>query len=187
MAPKYPEESLAQPTQIIVAVFFNGKQIAVEYTFDPSRKEENCVLVNWRCLFPVIGGIVPSEVSAAVSIPKLIETLKQHVSGNVCSDHQQACPCHLVEEDDEEAYENFVKPASDDCVFGHSHHYCTDHVISWLRHYLYPMILLEESAQLFQKEITIQYKVLLRGDSVHFLTDEQPIAEFLLRNAEDFV
>lgn len=187
MAPKALEVSLAQPTQSIVAVFFNGKQIVVEYAFDPSRKRDNCVLVNWRCLFPVIGGIVSSEESEMISISKLIDTIEKHFSTNVCSDHQQACPCHLVNDSDEEAYENFVKPAVDECVFGHFHHFCMDHVISWLYHYLYPLILLEESAHLFEEEMLMQYKALSRGDSVYFLTGERPISEFLLRNAQDFV
>ncbi len=187
MAPTALEVTLALPTQSIVAVFLNGKPIVVEYAFDPSRKRNDCVLVDWRCLFPVIGGIVASEESNMISVSKIIDRMKKHLSTNVCSNHQQACPCHLVNDSDEEAYENFVKPEVDECEFGHSHHFCTDHVISWLYHYLYPMILLKESADLFEEEMVIQYKALSRGDGVYFLTGERPMSEFLLRNAEDLV
>nr|BAF45599.1 c7-2.1 [Tranosema rostrale ichnovirus] len=84
--------------------------------------------------------------------------------------------------DDKEFNESFVKPSVDECGNGHFHHYCWEHVISWLSNFLEPAILLRESKQLFNDKIAEMYSS-FPCDIVHFQTGKRATPEFLLKSA----
>ncbi|AHY22015.1 repeat element 26 [Diadegma semiclausum ichnovirus] len=120
-------------THKIETTFINGKRIKIEYNFDPSRRNEEEILINVECLVPVFGGIYPAKSKKFTSVSELENFIKIHVHMNICSDYRHAsCPCHLVN-DDGRGCETFVKPSKDEqCRYGHSHHYCWNHVRDWL-------------------------------------------------------
>lgn len=171
------------PTSRFEATFFDGKSLEVEYIFDASRGKEDRVLVNVNCLLPVLGGIAFPGINKYASISKLNDLVVMHVHLNMCSGREHAsCSCHLIN-DYEGTYESFVKPEEVQCDRQHFHHYCWGHVAAWLQHYLYTIILYRESKELFEEEIAEQYLLLYREDRAYFQTGEEPMSEFLLRNA----
>ncbi|AHY22033.1 repeat element 33 [Diadegma semiclausum ichnovirus] len=113
--------------------FINGKQLEIEYNFDPSRVKEERVLVNVNCLLPVFGGIVMPAVEAFTSLRNLKDFVRMHVHVNMCSNCEYAsCPCHLRNVDRHDNYELFRHQLIDTCNYRHFHHYCSQHVSHWL-------------------------------------------------------
>lgn len=121
--------------------FINGKQLEIEYNFDRSRLVEERILLNVNNLLPVFGGSVSVAKDEFTNIPKLCEFVKMHVHLNVCSKYRHAsCPCHLRDIEivrDEASEESPV----DTCKYRHFHHFCSEHVSYWLRHFLYSSIM----------------------------------------------
>lgn len=113
--------------------FINGKQLKIEYNFDPSRVKEERVLVNVNCLLPVFGGIVMPAVEEFSSLRNLQDFVRMHVHVNMCSNCEYAsCPCHLRNVDRRDNYEPFRHGLTDMCNHRHFHHYCSQHVSHWL-------------------------------------------------------
>lgn len=167
------------------ATFLNGKPVEVEYNFDPERTEEERVLINMNCLRPVFGGKLPPTSYQFASVFELSEFVKENVQLDECSDHRYAaCPCHL-QRAGEEFYGVFVKPVVEaECENEHFHHYCWEHIISWLLSYLYTSILLRESEELFKQEIAEQY-ALFPEDIPYFQSGKRATPEFLLKSAHE--
>nr|BAF45598.1 c7-1.1 [Tranosema rostrale ichnovirus] len=169
-------------THNMEAIFLNGKRLEIQYNFDPERLERDLVLINLDYLLPVFGGVMPPAMERFSSIYELYNFIEMNVHLNKCSNHRHACcPCHLFH-DGEEFDKTFVKPAADNCEDGHFHHYCWEHVISWLGNYLEPAILLQESKQLFNEKIAEQY-ALFPNEIVYFQTGKRATPEFLLKSA----
>lgn len=148
-------ESLATASAIrsITAMFFNGKQLDIQYIFVPWSSKENRVLIANNCLIPVFGGLALRGKSKFTSIPKIVQFVNMHVHLNMCSDSQYAsCPCH-IRWFFRQCYEKFEKPDVDECGYKHFHHYCSLHVAYWFENYLLLLILSKESRHLFDKEI----------------------------------
>lgn len=112
--------------------FLNGKLLEVEYNFDPSRKTEDRILINVKCLLPVFGGFVPPVMDKFKTLTELVNFVRMHVHLNMCSNCQHAyCPCHM-RNDERHRARAFVKPAVDVCRYRHFHHYCSQHVMHWM-------------------------------------------------------
>lgn len=166
------------------ATFLNGKSVDIEYNFDPERMEEDRILIKMDCLRPVFGGKSPPTRHQFASIFELYEFVKEEVQLDECSDHRHAaCPCHLLDAG-EKIYENFVKPPVDECENKHFHHYCWEHILSWLMNYLHTSILLRESEQLFKQEIADQY-AFCPEDIPYFQTGKRATPEFFLKSAHE--
>lgn len=148
--------------------FINGKQLEIEYNFDPTRPKENRILINIESLLPVFGGIVSTTMDKFASISKLENFVRMHVHLNMCSDRRYAsCPCHLVN-DGGRGCENFVKSLVHICGHRHFHHYCGKHIESWLK------IFENNTIQLHQTGVTLARKDIAEGsilslDDVVFL------------------
>ncbi|CAH4034271.1 unnamed protein product [Pieris brassicae] len=125
------------------------------YKFDAARIKEERVLIDSE--LPVFGGILPQALEGFRSIPELHKFIEIHVHVNLCSEGRHAfCPCHLLYDDDEDAFGGLVKPPVDECEDGHQL-YCPQHVTSWLNQYLKSAILLRESKELFNEDIAERY------------------------------
>ncbi|AIK25722.1 Rep2 [Hyposoter didymator ichnovirus] len=177
------EFSAALSTGSINATFFNGKRLEIQYIFDPSRRIGDRVLIERDCLLPVLGGFVLPGINKFTSIQNIIRLINLHVHLDMCSDGQQSsCRCHLLS-DFGDGYENFELPLSDECGYGHFHHFCSGHLASWFEHYLNMLVLYEESRQHFDEEIADIFLSLNLNDRDYFNTGVRPMSEFLLRHA----
>lgn len=124
--------------------FINGIQMEIEYNFDGLRATEERILINVSGLLPVFGGIVSAALDKFTNIPKLCEFVEMHVHLNVCSKRRYAsCPCHLgnIENVTDEAV---MEPPVDTCEYRHFHHFCSEHVSYWLRHFLQSSIMRQQ-------------------------------------------
>ncbi|ULM71670.1 repeat element 25 protein [Diadegma fenestrale ichnovirus] len=177
-----PKPSAASSIRSITATLFNGKQLEIQYTFDPLRSKEDRVLIARHCLSPVIGGSLLRDKNEFTSIPEIVKFVNMHVHLNMCSDCQFAsCPCH-IRGHFRMCPEKFEKPQVDECEYEHFHHYCSVHVASWFENYLLLLILFQESRQLFDQEIANVF--LLENESrLYFNRGKRPISEFLLKYA----
>lgn len=166
------------------ATFLNGKPVDVEYNFDPERMEDDRILINMNCLRPVFGGKSPPTRYQFASIFELYKFVKEDVQLDVCSDYRHAaCSCHL-QRAGEEFYGVFVKPVENECENDHFHHYCWEHILSWLMNYLYTSILLKESKELFEQAIADQYAFFPEHIS-YFQTGKRATPEFFLKCAHE--
>lgn len=139
------------------ATFYNGERLEIEYNFDVRRKARRRVLIKVECLLPIFGGVSPSGLDEFVSILELEKFIEDNVDLERCSSYRYiCCPRHLGR-NRESVDTKFAAPTPIKCKEGHFHHYCKEHVISWLGNYLYTLILLRESKELFDKEIEEQY------------------------------
>lgn len=118
--------------------FLNGKQLNIEYNFDPSRVKEERVLVNVNSLLPVFGGgIIMPAMEDFTSLTKVIDFVRMHVHVNMCSNNEYAsCPCHLRNVERHGNNEPFRDQLTDTCNHSHFHHYCSQHVVHWLTYVL---------------------------------------------------
>ncbi|BAF45627.1 f3.3 [Tranosema rostrale ichnovirus] len=138
-------------TNSIATIFINEKQLEVVYNFDPSRIEEDRILISVNSLLPLFGGIVPPAMDDFTSVSKLSNFVEQYVS-NTCSDYQHAsCRCHLLDNDGRGG-ERFVAPPVDTCDYGHFHHYCSQHVMYWFTLCLVNSIHLRENGKIADEE-----------------------------------
>ncbi|BAF45743.1 repeat element protein-d11.1 [Ichnoviriform fugitivi] len=175
--------SAASSIRSITATFFNGKQLEIQYTFDPSKTKGDRLLIAMNCLSPVFSGFVSQGISEFASISEIIRLTNMHVHLNVCSDCEYAsCPCHL-RSSFQERYEKFEKPQVEECEYQHFHHYCSEHVASWFENYLSILILFKASRRLFNKEIVEMFLDLDLEDVVYLSLGEQVIGKFLLAHA----
>lgn len=166
------------------ATFLNGKTLDIEYNFDPERMEEDRVLININCLRPIFGGKLPPTKNHFASVFELYEFVKEEIELDRCSDHQHAaCRCYLWRAG-EELDEVFKKPVVDECENKHFHHYCWEHILSWMMNYLHTVILLRESEELFKQEIAQQYAP-FSEDILYFQTGNRATPEFLLESARE--
>lgn len=138
------------------ATFCNGKSLEIEYNFDATR-EGRRVLIKVECLLPIFGGVSPSGLNEFESILELNKFIKDNVNLERCSSYRHAsCPCHMGL-NCKDFPRLFMEPPLSECEVGHFHHYCREHVISWLGNYLHTLILLRESKELFDQVIAEQY------------------------------
>lgn len=162
-------------THKIETIFINGKRIKIEYNFDAARRNKEEILINVECLVSVFGGIYPPDLKKFTSVSELENFIKIHVHMNVCSDYRHAsCPCHLVN-DDGRGCEAFVKPSKDDqCRYGHSHHYCWNHVREWLHRLRDTLIERQRWGISFSEDmadtwlLSLDENVFLRGVAMRF-------------------
>lgn len=134
-------------THRINTKFLNTKRLIVEYNYDPARMEE--VLLNVETMLPVFGGIVPPFVDKFLSVRTLVQFVRMHVHLNMCMVcRYSSCPCYpgIVEEHE---YVAPVNAEEETCERGHFHHYCSHHVIHWMKYYLEPMIISRQTDDLF--------------------------------------
>ncbi|AIK25648.1 Rep1 [Hyposoter didymator ichnovirus] len=137
--PAYNESDIIQKTLWKLSTykcktkFINGEELEIEYNFDPTRTEGSRILINIDSLSSVFGGVVSTTMDKFASISKLENFIRMHVHLNMCSNRRYAsCPCHLVN-DGGRGCEEFVKSLVRACEHGHFHHYCDQHVESWLK------------------------------------------------------
>lgn len=134
-------------------IFINGKPIIIEYNFDPSRLEEDRILMSVESLSPIFGEIVSPILEKFTGVSKLTNFVKMHTHLNHCSEGRFAtCPCHLVEKKDRR-FETFQKPVTDACPYGHYHHYCAHHIAGWLKVVENNLILLRQQGHHFSEDL----------------------------------
>lgn len=140
-------------THKIAVKFLNGEHLKIEYNFDASRAIQHRILFNVKTLLPVFGWVVPPGTDRFLSAPKLQNFIRMHVHLNMCSGRQYAaCPCHKLKCSTYTGV-RIVKPPEIVCKYGHFHHYCSQHVRSWLDFYLTPNVLLREMPNLFDEDM----------------------------------
>lgn len=154
-------------THKIAVTFLNGKRLEIEYNFDASRAKQRRILFNVKTLLPVFGGVVPPRTDQFLSAPKLENFIRMHVHLNMCSGRQYAaCLCHQLKQCYTYIRVPIVKPPEIACKYGHFHHYCSQHVRSWLDFYLTPNVLLREMPNLFDEDMSESFLLFL-SDTVH--------------------
>nr|P17578.1 RecName: Full=Repeat element protein [Ichnoviriform sonorense]AAA42923.1 repeat element protein [Ichnoviriform sonorense]AAL55036.1 repeat element protein [Ichnoviriform sonorense] len=122
------------------AKFYNREEIEVEYKFDRERSGINWILINFKDLLPILGGIMlPDDEDKFQSIFTLEDFLKRNLKVHRCSGGIHTS-CHNLGRDSDSDSEAKL----DICPFDHYHHFCPDHVIAWFKHYLLTAILLRE-------------------------------------------
>lgn len=134
-------------------IFINGKTIIIEYNFDPSRLEEDRILMSVESLSPIFGEIVSPILEKFTGVSELTNFVKMHTHLNHCSEGRFAtCPCHLVDTKDR-SIETFQKPVTDACPYGHYHHYCAHHVAGWLKVVEKNLMLLRQQRHHFSEDL----------------------------------
>lgn len=168
-------------TQKLKATFLNGKRLTIRYVFDCTRQDRENILIKRDCLSPIFGGVVPATLDRFSSISEICSLVITTVHLDECEDGRQAyCPCHPLHDNGE--FYGIVKPAVDKCSNRHFHHYCSEHVVSWMYNYLNLVILLRESKELFNQEIAEIYSF-FPNDIFYFQTGNRTTTEFLLKTA----
>lgn len=146
--------------------FINGKELEIEYNFDPTRSKENRILINIESLLPVFGGIVSTTMEKFASMSKLENFIKMHVQVDMCSDRRYAsCPCHLVN-DGGLGCKEFVKSSAYVCEHGHFHHYCAKHIESWLKIFINNTIELHQTGMTLCCKHAVESSILSLDDIV---------------------
>lgn len=164
------------------ATFYNGRNLTIEYNFDARREGRHCVLIKVECLLPIFGGVMPAGLEEFASILELDKFIEDNVDLEKCSSYRHVCcPCHLGLTRDEFPI-LFMEPALSECEKGHFHHYCMEHVISWLGNYLHTLILLRESKELFDEEIAEQY-AFFPSTIPYFQSGSRATSQYLLESA----
>lgn len=168
-------------TRKLEATFLNGKRLTIQYIFNPTRLDGKNILIKLDCLSPIFGGGVPATLNSFSSISELCIFVKKELHLDECKDGRQAyCPCHPLFDYGE--FYDVATPVVDECLHQHYHHYCCEHVVSWFYNYLNPLILLQESKELFDEEIAELYSF-FPDDVVYFQTGSRTTPEFLLKTA----
>lgn len=164
------------------ATFYNGKSLEIEYNFNATREGRDRVLIKIECLLPIFGGASPAGMDEFASILELDKFIEENVNLDRCSSYRcVCCPCHLgLPREDFPIL--FMEPALSECERGHFHHYCKEHVISWLGNYLYTLILLRECQELFKEEIAEQY-AFFPSRIPYFQSGSRATPEYLLESA----
>lgn len=170
------------PIHNLDAKFLDQTLLKIQYVFDPTRRNQDYVLVKVDNLLPIFGGATPSTTEGFSSIMELCYFVKRKVHLDECENfHHASCPCHLMRED-QELPDFVVKPSVNMCEHQHFHHFCWEHVVSWLLNYLALVILLEESKQHFDEEIAYLYSM-FPDDIAYFQTGKRITPGFLLKTA----
>ncbi|CAH2088291.1 unnamed protein product [Euphydryas editha] len=74
-----PTKSSAAPsTRSIMATFFNGKQLEIQYIFDPSKNMSDRVLIAMNYVRSVFAGFGPSGAEEFLNILDAIESSRLH-------------------------------------------------------------------------------------------------------------
>lgn len=142
-------------THIAELPFINGKQLSIEFNYNPWRNNQDCILINVESLLPIFGGIMPAAVDKFTSLSKIENFVRLHVHLNTCSDYRHhSCSCHLKNYNLENA-RAFAKPSVAECKFGHFHHYCSEHVSHWIKFFL-PSLLMAKGENNSPNENDIQ-------------------------------
>lgn len=153
-----------------VIKFINGKELEIEYNFNSSRIEKERVLFKVSSLLPVFGGITPRKGKKFMSASNLENFIKMHIHMDMCHDISYAdCPCRLANEN-LRGCERFIKPIIYSCKNEHFHHYCSDHVKSWLNHVQSYLIHLQEkkkSSECYEAN-TMERNILLLDEAVFY-------------------
>ncbi|ULM71691.1 repeat element 35 protein [Diadegma fenestrale ichnovirus] len=164
------------------ATFYNGKHLEIEYNLDATRKEQHRVLFKVECLLPIFGGVQPLGLDEFVNILELEKFIRDNVNLESCSNYRcVCCPYHLGL-DFEEFPLVIMEPTLIECEKSHFHHYCIEHVISWLVNYLHPLILLLECKELFDEQIAEQY-AFFPSCIPFFQSGSRATPQFLLESA----
>ncbi|ULM71703.1 repeat element 27 protein [Diadegma fenestrale ichnovirus] len=169
-------------TQKLKATFLNGKRLTIQYIFDPTKLDRENVLIKRDCLSPIFGGVVPAALDKFSTISAICSFVKTELNLDECQDGRDEayCPCHPLHDCGE--FYGIVEPVVDECLHQHFHHYCWEHVVSWLYNYLNLLILLQESKELFDEEIAELYSF-FPNDISYFQTGNRTTPEFLLKTA----
>ncbi|CAH2098819.1 unnamed protein product [Euphydryas editha] len=149
-------------THRIMTKFLNGQLLEIEYNFDASRTEENRILFNVNTLRPVFGGVRPRGEELFLSPSKLHNFIRMHVHMNMCNRLKYAaCLCHQFKTSSYTSA-RIVKPQEVACKYVHFHHYCYQHVRSWLDFFLMPTVRLHEKIpSLFTEDMSESFLLFL--------------------------
>lgn len=168
-------------TQKLKATFLNGKRLTIQYIFDATRLDQQNVRIKRDCLSPIFGGVVPATLNKFASISEVCSFVKIHIHMDQCEDGRWGyCPCQPLHDCGE--FYGIVEPPADECSHHHFHHYCWEHVVSWLYNYLNLLIMLRESKERFDQEIAELYSF-FPNDILYFQTGNRTTPEFLLKTA----
>lgn len=150
-------------TRNVKATFLNGKEIEVEYDYDPERLHRDRVKIHVRDLLRVFGGItMPPDGSEFVSTFDAEKYLKTNPELHECLGSTSICCSHLGADSERE---------KDMSQCDHFHHYSPQHVDAWFKFYLTVAIMLREGAyaEVFELESSLDDDWLTTGN---FLTPE---------------
>lgn len=141
-------------THQFTTMFCNGKQLRVEYNMDPSREEDEQILIKVNDVLPLFDEAFPPNLRHEfLSISELAQYARTGVHLDRCSDYRHAaCECHLHNGEDLMMDRPFVPPEVEDCENGHFHHYCSHHLADWLKFFLAPSVMLRETGQCGDEE-----------------------------------
>ncbi|BAF45579.1 b2.2 [Tranosema rostrale ichnovirus] len=132
-------------TRKYCAKFLNGKNLEVEYNYDPTREPSDSILINVNSLSPIFDDIVPPGLEQFTSISNLIDFTRKHINFDGCTAYRYAaCNCSRSS-DSEQTTETFGELSEDACQFEHFHHFCAKHVAFWLEYELSYRIQMRES------------------------------------------
>lgn len=140
------------------ATFLNGKEIEVEYDYDPGRLHRDRVKINLQDLLRVFGGItMPPDGRKFVSTFDAEDCLKTNPNLHECSG---GTFIHCSHFDAELEKEGDMSPCD------HFHHYSPRHVDAWFKFYLTTAIMLREGAhaEVFELESAQDDHYLANGD-----------------------
>lgn len=171
------KQFLQAERQLDDLTFLNGKPCPVRYNFDPTRPEEDRLLVNWDWLMPLFWGPPPGERDL-VRVPTILEFVETKIRFSKCKAVAgDTCSCGKRP--------NVVVPPGRECrIPQHFHHFCTAHVSAWITKYMVPAILLKESQEIFREVIQKVHE----GDPQileYYSTGDRTDTEMLLHSARN--
>ncbi|BAF45611.1 d5.2 [Tranosema rostrale ichnovirus] len=148
-------------THQFTARFLNGKELQVEYNFDPSRVKEDRIRINMDSLLPVFGRIILPRKNNFTSESYIHEFIEMHANLDMCSGRgHPSCQCYRMNVNSR-GVETFVMPSEDVCKYGNFHHFCSVHVRYWLKYYLIPSVLLRETGTFFDEDTANSFLLML--------------------------
>lgn len=171
-----PQRLWKLTTHQFTTTFCNGKELRVEYNWDPWREEDEQILINVNDMLPLFNGLLPPGVNEFTSISNLVNFARTTIHLEPCSDYRYAsCQCHSGNDEDLTTDRPFVKPEVGDCENGHFHHYCSDHLADWLEFFLATSVLIRETGKCRDLEtgnaflIILSYISYVQGANVQVL------------------
>ncbi|BAF45701.1 repeat element protein-c18.3 [Ichnoviriform fugitivi] len=131
-------------THKIAITLFGGKEMELEYNYDPFRPEDTRILINLDTLPPVFGAIAAPTEEQFTTIMNLFNIIKIHVHSESCSKRPEAsCQCRWINDNSQDDGAP-LEPSTDPCECGYVHYYCSLHVRYWLDFYSATSVLLRE-------------------------------------------
>lgn len=131
-------------THKVTITLIEGKNMELEYNYDPFRTEDTRILINLDSLSPVFGTMAASAVAKFTTVTDLHNIIKIHVHSERCSRRPEAsCQCRWINANNHDDGAP-LKPSTDPCECGYVHYYCSLHVRYWLDFYSATSVLLRE-------------------------------------------